>query len=118
MSAEEGYLFRNAASLAEGDDGECASAAGLPIDREVFRVCLFNLSARVLPASWVGASADLDQISVPCIRRDAEVIVALFLLRNRVSAYLESFGGNEGCVPSSFRVQRRDLASIVRCKRS
>jgi hypothetical protein len=46
-----------------------------------------NLSARVLPASWVRASADLDQIGVPCIRRDVEVIVALFLLRNRVSAY-------------------------------
>lgn len=40
VAAEEGDLVGDLAALVDGDDGECATAAGLPIDREVLGVGL------------------------------------------------------------------------------
>jgi hypothetical protein len=51
VPAEEGYLLRDAALLIEGDDGEGAPAAGFPVDGEVFRVRLCNVSACSASAS-------------------------------------------------------------------
>lgn len=45
MPAEEGYLLGDAPLLIEGDDSEGAAAAGFPVDGEVFRVRLYNVSA-------------------------------------------------------------------------
>lgn len=45
MSAEEGQLIGRATTLIDGDDGKGASSAGLPIDRDVFRVRLCSVSA-------------------------------------------------------------------------
>ena len=62
VSAEERYAVRGSASLADGDDGEGASTAGLPIDSEVFGVGFY-------------------EIGVPGILGDAQAIVALLTLR-------------------------------------
>lgn len=40
VPAEEGHLVGQLAPLVHGDDGECAAAAGLPVDREILRVGL------------------------------------------------------------------------------
>lgn len=41
VAAEEGDLVRDLAALVDGDDGECATTARLPINREVLGVGLF-----------------------------------------------------------------------------
>jgi hypothetical protein len=45
VPAEERQLVGGAAALTEGDDGESTAAAGLPVDRDVFRVGLECVSA-------------------------------------------------------------------------
>lgn len=84
MTAEQRDVLRKAALFVNRDDGKCASAAGLPIGRDILRICLSHVSARAFGVVGERA-ADLDQIGVPCILRDAEIIVAL-LLRSRISA--------------------------------
>jgi hypothetical protein len=60
MAPEEGYLIGDLSLLVERDDCECAAAAGLPIDREVFGV-------------------GLHKIGVPGIATDVQVIIAKLL---------------------------------------
>jgi hypothetical protein len=60
VAAEEGHLLGEASTLVDGNDGECASAARFPIDRDVFGI-------------------GLDQVRVPCVLGYAEVIVTLLL---------------------------------------
>jgi hypothetical protein len=85
VAAEERYLVGDLALLVERDDGEGASAAGLPIDRQVLgigldfegtcqlRGCLHRLESR--------RAAHLYEIGIPCISADVEVIVAEFFPR-------------------------------------
>jgi hypothetical protein len=60
MSPEEGNLVGQLALLVERDYGERAAARGVPIDRQVLGV-------------------DLDQVRVPGIATDVEVVVAELL---------------------------------------
>lgn len=64
VPAEEGYLFREAAPLVDGNDGECATATGFPIDRNVFRICLLK-SQSAVPLYGERVLADLDEVRVP-----------------------------------------------------
>jgi hypothetical protein len=77
VPAEERDRVRRSAALVDGDDGKGAPAAGLPVDGDVLGICLGSVSA-ALPRSR--AVADLDQVGVPGVLGDAEVIVALLLL--------------------------------------
>lgn len=47
MSAEEGYLVRDTATLVDGDDDEGAAAAGFPVDRDVFWIGLKRMSRQL-----------------------------------------------------------------------
>lgn len=89
MPAEEGYLLWDAALLVERDDRKSAAAARLPINGEIFWICLYTLSA--CPASASGKSTDLDQVGVPCVLRNAQVVVALLLFSPEVSTRREEF---------------------------
>lgn len=60
VPAEEGHLVGQLTLLVHGNDRECAAAARLPIDREVLRI-------------------GLDQIRIPSIPTDVEVVVAELL---------------------------------------
>lgn len=105
VAAEQRDALRQPAGLVQGDDGKGAAAAGLPVDGEIV---------------WV----DLDEVGVPGIVGDAQVIVAVLLLgsekrRNRGMEGEEEKGRGErwgdGCMeagkrtPFAFRVQRRVL---------
>ena len=76
VAAEEGHQLGGAADFIDGDDGEGASTACFPVDRDVLRVGLRGCerSCRV-----VACEADLDQVGVPRVLRNAQVVVALFL---------------------------------------
>lgn len=77
VSAEQRQHVGGAAALVDGDDGKGTASAGLPVDGNVFGVGLGAVSARAgqVACAW----ADLDQVGVPGILADAQVIVALFL---------------------------------------
>jgi hypothetical protein len=77
VPAEEGDLIGRSAAFAERDDGKSASTAGLPVDCDVLGVGLWGMSASFLRsrAGW----ADLDQIGIPRILGDAEIVIALLL---------------------------------------
>ena len=88
MAAEEGHQLGGAADFIDGDDGEGASSACFPVDRDVLGVGLrgCELSRCVVAWSrgrvrgWAGLGwADLDQVGVPRVLRNAQVVVALFL---------------------------------------
>ena len=77
MPAKEGDLVRRAALFVDGDDSESAASAGFPVDCDIFGVGLRGVSASFLRsrARW----ADLDQIRVPGVLGDAQVVIALLL---------------------------------------
>lgn len=77
MPAEEGDLVGRAALLVDGNNGESASSAGFPVDCDVFRVGLRGVSASFSRsrARW----ADLDQVGIPGVLGDAQVVIALLL---------------------------------------
>lgn len=52
VSAEERQLVGGSAALVDGDDGKGAAAAGLPVDRDVFGVCLEGVRRRVVVVAW------------------------------------------------------------------
>jgi hypothetical protein len=47
VSAEEGERLRRTTALLDGDDGESATTASLPVDRDVLRVGLRKVSGGV-----------------------------------------------------------------------
>jgi hypothetical protein len=77
VPAEEGNLVGCSAAFIEGNDGKSASTAGLPVDCDVLGVGLWGMSASC-PRSRA-RRADLDQVGVPRILRDAEIVIALLL---------------------------------------
>lgn len=80
VPAEERNLIGSSATLAEGNDGKCASSTGFPVDCDVFGVGLWAVSSWFV---WSRArQADLDQVGVPCVLRDAQVVIALLLFNN------------------------------------
>lgn len=52
VPAEEGNLVGSSATLAEGDDSECASSASFPVHCDVFGIGLWGMSA-----SWLWSRA-------------------------------------------------------------
>jgi hypothetical protein len=66
MATEQGQGIGELSTLIDRNDSKGAATAGLPIDREVL---------------WVG----LDQVGVPSILGDAEVVVTLLLHRRKSS---------------------------------
>lgn len=66
VATEQGHDIGKLSTLINGNDSKGAAAAGLPIDRQVLGV-------------------GLDQVGVPSILRDAEVVVTLLLRRERSS---------------------------------
>lgn len=60
MATEQGHNIGQLSALIDRNDSKGATTAGLPIDRKVL---------------WVG----LDQVRVPSILRDAEIVVTLLL---------------------------------------
>lgn len=60
VATEQGQNIGQLSTLIDGDDGKGATTAGLPIDRKVLGV-------------------GLDQVRVPSILRDAEIVVTLLL---------------------------------------
>jgi hypothetical protein len=94
MPSKQGNLIRQLALLTERNHSESAAAASLPIDREVFSVRLHPASAshqnqrtshRAERLSrrpkTQGKYPHLDQIGIPSIPTNAQVIVAKFLPR-------------------------------------
>jgi len=57
MSSEQRHNVRQLSTLFQRDDGECAAAGRLPVDGEVLGVTF-------------------DQVGVPCVLADAQVVVA------------------------------------------
>ena len=106
MAAEERYDIWQLSTLFERDDSECAAAARFPVDREVF---------------WVG----FDEVGVPSILTDAQVIVALFSAGGAaeyvacVAFVSEAFGGawvgGSGCYVRYLdaRTKRPDIGMEV-----
>jgi hypothetical protein len=103
VPAKERNLVGDSAALLEGDDGECAAAAGFPVDCEVFGIGLGGMSLR-FSRSRAGR-ADLDQVGVPGVLGDAEVIIALLLWSCEYWQILNI----ESTVPSSRPARRRGL---------
>ena len=66
VATEQGHDIGELSTLINGNDSKGAATAGLPIDRQVLGV-------------------GLDQVGVPSILRDAEVVVTLLLRRERSS---------------------------------
>lgn len=115
MSAEEGHRLWDAALLFEGYDSECAATAGFPINGEVFGVCLWKLSMR---SDRTRDVADLDQIGVPSVFGDAEVVVALFLEKTSEKHRLDGIAPTgiaklQKSAPSWSLVRRRGLHIVV-----
>lgn len=59
VSPEQWHHLRQLSTLLQRDDGECAAARGLPVDGQVFGVAF-------------------DEVGVPGVLADAQVVVALF----------------------------------------
>ena len=77
VPAEERDLVGDSAALLEGNDSKCAAAAGLPVDCEVFGIGLCSMSFRFSRSR--ARRADFNQVGVPGVLGDAEVIIALLL---------------------------------------
>lgn len=77
VSAEEGHQLGGAAILVDGNDGESTTTACFPVDGDVLRIGLEGMSSHV--GGRVRGCADLDQVGIPSVLRDTEVVVALFL---------------------------------------
>jgi hypothetical protein len=78
VPAEERNLVGSSAALIDRNDSECATAARFPIDCDVFWVGLWSVSMS-LSRSRAARRADLDQVGVPGVLGDAEVVIALLL---------------------------------------
>ena len=77
MPAEERDLVGSSAALIEGNDSKGATTTSFPIDCDVFGIGLDSMSTS---SSWSRArESDLDQVRVPGVLGDAEVVIALFL---------------------------------------
>ena len=76
VATEQGHNIGQLSTLIDRNDSKGATTAGLPIDRKVLGV-------------------GLDQVRVPSILRDAEVVVTLLLLRKGSSERNAVDGG--GC---------------------
>jgi hypothetical protein len=81
MSPEEGNLVGQLALLVERDDGERAAARGVPIDRQVLGVDLGEMGLVSVSGGRRSRArqAHLDQVRVPGIATDVEVVVAELL---------------------------------------
>jgi hypothetical protein len=77
VPAEERDLVGSPPALVDGDDGKSASTAGFPVHGNVFGVCLGGMSASF--ARSRARQADLDQVGIPSVLGDTQVIVALLL---------------------------------------
>jgi hypothetical protein len=73
MTTEERNLFRKPALLIHRNNSECAATAGLPIDGNVFRVYLTRSAPQ--PMRTDTASSHLDQVCIPRIAANVEVVV-------------------------------------------
>jgi hypothetical protein len=77
VPAEERDLVGSSAALINGNDSKSASTAGFPIDCDVLGVGLDCISLSFSRSR--AKRADLDQVGVPSVLGDAEVIIALLL---------------------------------------
>jgi hypothetical protein len=88
VATEEGYLLGHTPLLLEGDDGKSATAGSFPIDGDIFGV-------------------RLDQVGVPGVLRDAQIIVALFL-----QVVMSAFGR---VIEQFFKPQQQQLSAPFSC---
>lgn len=85
MTTEQRNSLWKLASFLKRDDGEGATTTSFPIDCKVLRVDLICVLCQIGESSsgqgWRDRTrgAHLDQVGVPCISRDPEIIVALLL---------------------------------------
>jgi hypothetical protein len=107
MPAEEGNLVGGPPALIDGDDCKSASSAGFPVHGNVFGVCLGGMSASF--ARSRARQADLDQVGIPSVLGDTQVIVALLLggCQSWSSACMHVY------IPSLRPVRRRGLFTNV-----
>ncbi len=80
VSAEEGHQLGGTARLIDRNDGKGATAACFPVNGDVFRVGLRGYERSCWVVACEAGAADLDQVGVPCILGDADIVVALFLI--------------------------------------
>jgi hypothetical protein len=73
MTTEKGNLFRESAFLIHRNDSKCAATTGLPIDGDVFWVYLIRSVLQPIVADT--ANSHLDQIRIPGIATDVEVVI-------------------------------------------
>lgn len=92
VATEQGQDIRELSTLIDRNDSKGAATAGLPIDREVLGI-------------------GLDQVGVPSILRDAEVVVTLLLRREGLS---ERDSGDNKAWIEAYLLGR--LAEDVSCK--
>lgn len=84
MSTEQRNLIRELALLVQGNDGKGAAAGGIPIDRQVLGVGLHSLLVSIgagIDGQRPPRSSHLDQVRVPRIAADVQVVVAGVLPR-------------------------------------
>jgi hypothetical protein len=78
VSTKQWEPLGQAATLVEGNDGECTAATGFPVHGDVLGVGLLFQSDWGSWGARIGGG-DLDEVGVPSVLGNAEVIVALFL---------------------------------------
>lgn len=119
MSAKQWYLVRDLASLAQGNDGERAATARLPVDREILGVDLAkqrrarrqrsSSSSRGMFCSaesasvWVGSRS----ITLTC----KTPMLALFYEDHQVNSMVRSYQVRIPCIPRYVQVVVRKLLS-------
>jgi hypothetical protein len=110
MATEEGDVFGETAFLIDGNDGEGSSSAGFPVDRDVFRICLSEALEGTFPIVRA-RSGNLDQVGVPGILRDSEIVIALFLHSKWLARWMSRGELTGEAIPSLFLDRRRVLHS-------
>lgn len=103
MTTEQREFVRQFATLLQRKYGKSASTASFPIDCQILRVDL-DVAGETSHWSggWVGGHTHLDQIGIPGVSRDAEIIVALFL-ESESNGCVRRIRIRQGC---TFRVGR------------
>ena len=110
MAPEQRYPVRRSATLADGDDGEGTTTAGLPIDGQILRVGFYEIR---VPCVLGYAEAIVALLTFRGLSEDVASYVLVWRQRSRISRdirYLEARTNLPAIADVSFIIQRQDYA--------
>lgn len=83
MAAKQGHLIRKLAPLVERNNSKGTAAGGIPIHREVFGISLEGCPVSGFVEAYIRGPerGHLDEIRVPCIATNVQVVVTKLLSR-------------------------------------